>query len=127
MRRLLVILGILFIGLLYSYVGQSDERCYIPAEDSELRNSPDEQRTVIRDYMFILNESEVSSSAHSSSISRIPTRTLQQNVSQRMLLIMARQSALNHIKTFALRATVFFKRLPFSKNYFIYYLSRIIC
>ena len=126
MRRLLVILGILFIGLLYCYVGQSDGQCYIPAEDSELRNSPDEQRTVIRDYMFILNECEVSSSAHSSSISRIPTRTLQQNVSQRMLLIMARQSALNH-KTFALRATVFFKRLPFSKNYFIYYLSRIIC
>lgn len=127
MRRLLVILGILFIGLLYSYVGQSDERCFIPTDESELRNTPDEQRTVIRDYMFINSECEFSAQSNSSSISRIPTRTLQQNVSQRFMLNMARLHVINHIKTFAQRATVFFKRQPFSKNYFIYYLSRIIC
>ena len=79
------------------------------------------------DYLFINSECEVSSPTGNSSVSRIPTRTLQQNVFQRFLLSITQQNIETNLKVFQLRATTFLKRQPFSKNYYIYYLSRIIC
>ena len=128
MRRLFVILGILLIGFIYAHIGESGEQVLaLQPEDSSIHSIPDEQQSVIRDYLFINSECEVSSPAGNSSVSRIPTRTLQQNVFQRFLLSITQQNIETNLKVFQLRATTFLKRQPFSKNYYIYYLSRIIC
>lgn len=127
MKRLLVILGILFLGFIYAQPDKSkDVACLSYDAESSIKSVPEEQQDVIRDYLFINTECEFSSSAGSSSVSRIPTKTLQNNIFQRYLDI-ARQNVKTNIKVFRLRATVSLKRLPFSKNYYIYYLSRIIC
>lgn len=128
MRHFFVILGILFIGFIYARVDKSDEQvCTSQYEESSISNIPDKQQSVIRDYLFINSECEIFSPIGNSSVSRIPTRTLQHNVFQRFLLFIKQQDIETNLKVFQLRSTTFLKRQPLSKNYYIYYLSRITC
>ena len=127
MRRILVIIAVLLVGFIYAQPDKSDKTGCLPKyDDSSVCSVPDEQQDVIRDYLFINTECEFSSSTGGGSVSRVPTKTLQNNIFQRYLDV-ARQHVTTNIKIFTLRATLSLKRLPLSKNYYIYYLSRIIC
>lgn len=128
MRRILVIIGILFLGLIYAHVDQSEKSPISNMnEESLIRNTPDEQESVIREHLFVNSECEITAQSGGSSVSRVPTRTLQHNVFQRLVQLYTQKNAETNIKVFQFRSTAFLKRQPLSKNYFIYYLKRIIC
>ncbi len=127
MRKLLVTLGILFIGFLYASAEKPDGFSLSNIEENSLQDERSEKQEDVHNALFVNRECELAASHHTASASRLPTRTLQQNVYQRIMMNIQQQKIIICFKIFSLRSTVFLKRQPFSKNFYIYYLNRITC
>lgn len=127
MRRILVFGGIFLLGFLFSQVNklpQQDVSCS-KADVAHIQNPQKEQTVVIRDFLFA--NLLCSNQTEGSSLTRIPSRTLQQIQTEKWALCMNNQMVSHFIRHYADRAIPSYKTEPYSKNYYVYFLNRLIC
>lgn len=128
MRRILVILGIICVAMLYGKIHTNDFAITDKTSHSIIgciKDTPQEQSEIIRDYLF--SQLVFSSQEEENTISRIPTRTIQQSNIQRQQLHIIDQENLLSFRRFSPNNTSIFKLLPNPKNYFLFNLGRLNC
>lgn len=128
MRRILVILGIICVGILYGKIHTNAPIVHDSLSQSitiSIKDTPQEQSEIIRTYLF--SPLVFSGQEEENTISRIPNRTVQQSNLQRQ-----QNHAIDHenhlfYRLFSPNKTAIFKLLPYPKYYFLFSMGRLNC